>query len=138
MRLEHMEPTLIYADTIDAIEKMYDAKFVFDSCIQSKSGQWYNFPAAIFYTEKAHPKGSNYFALFRNCDEWTITDGITATEPFNGVIVGGKLYYSRYRHDFVTIPGGFVDGGRDYIRWSGDGEMVRVQVVEDHLELVAT
>ena len=123
---------------IDLVENKYNAKYVFESCIKNKSGQWYNFPAAIFYTEEPHPEGSNYFALYRACDEWMISNGITATEEFDAVKIGETVYYSRYRHDLRNVPGGFVDGGRDYLRWSGDGEVVRLRVVKDNLELAST
>ena len=125
-------------DTIELIEKKYDAKYVFETCIKNKSDHWYNFPVAIFYTEEKHPEGSNYFAIYKSCDGWMIADGITAIEEFDGVKTSDGVYYSRYRHDYRNIPGGFVDGGRDYLRWSGDGEVVRIKVVRDRLELAET
>ena len=52
-------------DGIAKMENMYNATFVMESCIKGKNG-WANFPAAIFYTEEAHPEGSNYFALYHD------------------------------------------------------------------------
>lgn len=121
---------------IKKIEKNYNAKFVFESCIKNKFGEWCNFPVAIFYTEEYHPKGSNYFAIFQDSSgNWIITDGISATENFKAVKFEDKVYFSRYRHDMNVFNGGFIDGGRDYVRWSGSGELYRVRVVDGELEL---
>ena len=55
-------------DTIKKIEQEYNGKYVLESCLKKKDGGWYNFPVAIFYTEQAHPEGSNYFAIYRDAD----------------------------------------------------------------------
>lgn len=36
--------------------------------------------------------------------------------------------YSQSHHDMVTIDGGFIDGGREYIRRGGDLEEMKYQV----------
>lgn len=120
------------------IENAYNAKYVFESCIKHKDGGWCNFPIAIFYTEEAHPRGSNYFGVFVNeSGDFMITNGISATEPFDGLLVDGDVVYSRYRHDYREYKGAIVDGGRDYFKRSTDrGTPVKLQVVGDHLEVM--
>jgi hypothetical protein len=125
------------------IEEKYNATYVFESCLKNRDGGWANFPAAIFYTKEAHPRGSNYFALYMDeTGQPMITDGISATE---GHIIGVKAFnndviYSRYRHDYRTSPDGtvFIDGGRDYLK-SGMYEsdrFVNMKVIKDKLEVV--
>ena len=102
------------------IEEKYNGKFVFESCLKNKDGGWCNFPAAIFYNEKAHPEGSNYFAIwYDDSGHVMISNGISATEPFYGIIVDDTVYYSCYRHDYREYNGFFIDGGRDYSRFGG-------------------
>ena len=62
----HNECTFIKPDGIAKVENMYNAKYVFESCLKTRDNGWSNFPVAIFYTETAHPKGSNYMGLCRN------------------------------------------------------------------------
>jgi hypothetical protein len=38
-----------------------------------------------------------------------------------GIVDNDMVYVSRYRHDFVKTPSGFIiDGGRDYLRLGSD------------------
>ena len=134
----HNECTFLKPDGIAKVENMYKATFVMESCIKGKHG-WANFPAAIFYTEEAHPQGSNYFALYHNGEQFMITNGITATEPFTGVQVGDDVYYSHYRNDYRNCGPVAIDGGRDYIKLSGDilaCKQVQLRVNKDKLEVV--
>jgi len=109
---------------INLIEKHYKATYVLETCAKDGRGNWCNFPAAIFYTEKAHPEGSNYFALYVNEDkEMMIANGSTAVQDvlFKGIEIEGRVTYSRYRHDYRGAGNeAFVDGGRDYFRYGGD------------------
>ena len=133
----HNECTFLKPDGIAKVENMYNAKYVFESCLKTKDGGWCNMPVAIFYTEKAHPQGSNYFGLYHtDTGEFMITDGITATEPFNALQVGDDVIYSRYRHDYRTLGEGMVDGGRDYFKRSLHGTPVKLHVNKDKLEVV--
>lgn len=131
------ECTWLKPDGIAKVENMYNAKYVFESCLKQKNG-WCNFPVAIFYTEEAHPEGSNYFGLYRtDFGDVMITNGISATEPFDALQVGEDIIYSRYRHDYREHKGAMVDGGRDYFKRSADrGTPVKLQVVGDHLEVM--
>ena len=133
----HNECTFLKPDGIAKMENMYKATFVMESCIKGKHG-WANFPAAIFYTEEAHPQGSNYFALYHNGEQFMITNGITATEPFEGIRIGDNVYYSRYRHDYRECGPVAIDGGRDYTKLVGDvnaGKIVKLKVNKDKLEV---
>ena len=137
----HNEPLYFKKDAIPLIEEKYKAKYVFETCIKSYDGGWCNFPSMIFYTEEAHPEGSNYFAIYFNMGNKTmITNGISAVEDFQGIQVGDDVIYSRYRHNYNELNEVFVDGGRDYLRYGGpDMEVikpVKIRVVKDHLEVV--
>jgi len=136
------ESSWINPDGIKLIEEKMNATYVFESCLKNRNGGWANMPVAVFYTETAHPQGSNYFGVYTNIDGKTmITDAITATEPFDGLLIDNEIIYSRYRHDFREHNNIFVDGGRDYLKCGGDriGEstMVRLKVIGDHVEVVA-
>lgn len=140
--------SFIKPEGIKTIEREYNAKYVLETDLLGKdqfSGAtfWGNKPAAIFYTEKAHPKGSNYFALYFRGDSLMITDGLPSIKDvvFKGLEAEGEVIYSRYRHDFRHVKNGaFVDGGRDYFRYGGDNlsdyNVVKFKVVEDRLEFI--
>jgi len=144
----HNEPMFLNKETIEKIEKQYNGKYVFESCLKTKGGGWTDRAFAIFYTEKKHPEGSNYFAIGWSFDNirltkpsLIITNGIDATEEFNGVLYNGEVFYSRFCHDFRQFPNGlFVDGGRDYTRFGGTVldkcKLVRIRVNKDKLEVV--
>ena len=128
---------------IKDIEDKYAAKYVFEACIKDAKGKWLNFPTAIFYTDKAHPEGSNYFAMFMLNGNPMIADGITAVEDvvYTGLETEDQVVYSRYRHDFRSLNNGaYIDGGRDYFRYGGDSyndyNVVRFKVVKDRLEII--
>lgn len=78
----------------------------------------------IFYRATPHPQfGNRYFGLCYStftgnlmiCNADTIED----TE-FGMVEINGQLHYSQHRHDFYTIGGVSLDGGRAYHRRVGD------------------
>lgn len=134
------ESTVYKPDGIKIIEDKMNAKFVFESCLKNRAGGWANMPVAIFYTEVAHPQGSNYFGVYNDFDgRVTITDAISATEPFEGLLIDDDIIYSRYRHDFREHNGVFIDGGRDYTRIGGsrmaEATVVKLKVVDDHVEV---
>ena len=135
----HNECTFLKPEGIKIIEEKYNAKYVFESCIKNKDS-WCNFPVAIFYTEEAHPQGSNYFGIY--VDErrinFLITNGISATEPFDGLQIDDDVIYSRYRHDYRTLGEGMVDGGRDYFKRSLHGTPVKLGVNKDKLEIISS
>jgi len=141
----HNESSWLKPDGITKVEQMYNAKYVFESCLKTRFGGWSEFPVAIFYTEQPHPEGSNYFGLFRNdFGQLTIANGISALEEFVGLQIGEDIIYSRYRHDYRTLnededeSAGFIDGGRDYVRSNPEvGKLVTLKVNKDKLEVVS-
>lgn len=132
-------------ESIEKIERHYKAKYVLESCLKAKDGGWANFPAAIFYTQEAHPEGSNYFAIYMDkSGSPMITDALPSIQGviFEGIEAEGEVVYSRFRHDYREGKNGaFVDGGRDYFRYGGDRfddyNRVKFQVVGDHLAFIA-
>jgi len=140
--------SFIKENMIEAFEREYNAKYLLESDLLAKdkySGAtyWVNKPAAIFYTEKAHPRGSNYFALYFEGDSLMITDALPSIKDivFFGIEAEGEVVYSRFRHDYrAGKNGAFVDGGRDYFRYGGDKfedyNIVKFKVVEDRLEFI--
>lgn len=142
------ESSFLSKEAIKNVEKKYKAKYILESCLlvtDKFSGVrfWADFPAAIFYTEKAHPQGSNYFALYFKGDTPMITDGLRSIKDvvFQGLEAEGEVVYSRFRHDFRAVKNGaFVDGGRDYFKYGGDRlsdyNVVKFKVVEDRLEFI--
>lgn len=140
------ESTFLSPEGIEKIEQKYKAKYVLETSIKGTYG-WLDFPAAIFYTETAHPNGSNYFAIHCRTDgtfpgkNWTITDGLSAVDGvvFTGLEHDGKVYYSRYCHDYRSVGNSeyFVDGGREYTRYGGPDlkkvKLVNFVVVKDRL-----
>lgn len=77
----------------------------------------------IFYRDTPHPEfGNRYFGIGHDGISAIITN---ADDIENHVIHciedEGILYYSRYRHDFVSTPNGYaIDGGRDYTKTVGN------------------
>lgn len=124
------------AEDTKKIEEMYKAKYVCTTCLKDSRG-WFNSPVSIFYSEKKHPEGSNYFGLYYNgFNELMMVDGISATEPFHAIkLENGDIIFSRYRHDYYRHGDVAVDGGRDYLETQGEGfrEEVTLQIVKDEL-----
>lgn len=117
---------------IKLAEERYNATYVGDFCIKTVRGNWAEEPVAIFYTaEPDTSKGhKHYFGLFVRQESIYITDGTSAfSEPIVGVVApDGEVLYSRYRHDYREKDGVMIDGGRDYVRRSGHGRTVYVEV----------
>lgn len=115
-------------EQIEYLEKNYNAKFLIETQLKYNGGDWINKPAAIFWKDEAHPKGSNYLAVMRSDvspNHLVLCDGIsgvpTEQEPIIGLIISDRFIYSHYRHHFNEYEGVYVDGGRDYMR-CGYGE----------------
>ena len=130
------ESTILSERGIEFTEKQYKAKYVFESVLKTKAGTYTEFPVAIFYTEEPHPEGSNYFGLYPDgYGRWMITNGITAIEgEYTGIVVKNEIYYSRFRHDYRSVNGNAIDGGRDYTRLVGNNiKTVTFKVDKDKL-----
>jgi glutamine cyclotransferase len=91
-----------------------------------------NIIADIFYRETPHPKfGNRYFAILFRDDVPYIANADEVENLSFGMVKNddGDLEYSRSRHDYKSFKNGnMIDGGRDYIRSSGD---VKVYVVRN-------
>lgn len=111
-------------DTVIHIQSHYpDSEFVMESSLMGPNG-WTLSTYLIFWTPTKHPEGSNYFAIGPgNNGKTVITDGISATTPFKGILVDDQVCYSINRHDYYQCPNSTskqaIDGGRDYTRVTG-------------------
>lgn len=104
-------------------------------------------PVDIFYRDTPHPKfGNRYFGLYISptTSDLMITNADKVEDLEFGMITdrNGDYWYSQSHHDCLHIDGKMIDGGRAYIRHSGeaelwkvkDGEMVRtVYSVEENV-----
>lgn len=86
----------------------------------------------IFYRSTPHPEfGNKYFGLFYRGDDLMIANTDSVENLTFGTVQNdeGSLEYSRSRHDYRSFKNGnMIDGGRDYIRSSGD---VQILIVRD-------
>jgi hypothetical protein len=134
------ECSFLKPEMIEKIEKQYNAKYVLESCIKGSSGEWCNFPAAIFYTEEEHSHGSNYFAMYIHPHRGglMISNGFTASVPtYTGALVEDEVIYSRYRWDYRQKNDVVVDGGRDYFNTTAHpDDWVQFKIVKDKLEII--
>lgn len=136
------ESITLTSDSIKKIENYYNATFVLSSSIKNKHGDWINYPVDIFYTKIAHPKGSNYFAIYTDeLGSLIITNGLSGIEGviFKGILVDGEVHYSRYRHDFRTVGSYSIDGGRDYLKFGyteEPPEIIKFMVEKDQLKVL--
>lgn len=82
--------------------------------------------ADIFYRETPHPEfGNHYFGLYinpyANGAQIMITNADAIEElDFEMIEVNDQLHYSQHRHDFHSIGDVSIDGGRAYLRLSGN------------------
>ena len=87
-------------------------------------------PMDIFYRETPHPEfGNRYFGVYQH----PVTKDIFITnadeiESFEfGMIENeGKYYYSQSHHDYKSVGGKMIDGGRAYTRSSGEYITLRI------------
>jgi len=115
---------------IKKLEELYNAKYVGHWCTKRPDGTWHDMPVDVFYQENPdRSKGhSNYFGMFINeRGQAMITNAESAfSEPITGMLCeDGEVLVSRYRNDYQTKGDVMVDGGRDYLRYSG-GRYIRV------------
>lgn len=126
---------------IDNIEERYNAKYMGFWCTKRPSGGWNDTPVDVFYVENPDTsKGhSNYFGMFVKSpilDEAGtvyITNAESAfSEPMDGLLsASGVVYVSRYRHNYIAVDEGFIDGGRDYTRYNPDHSTFVIVTVKD-------
>jgi len=123
------------------IAKQYGAQYMGYWTIKRESG-WSDQPVDVFYqpnpdVNKGH---SHYFGMFRTFKgDAMITKADSAfSEPITGLLTeNGEVIVSRYRHNCVVKGPFMIDGGRDYLRTSGnsaDGKLVKVTVVNGEFQ----
>ena len=105
---------------ISTVEQSKNAKYMGYWTRKTIGGSWSDQPIDVFYQQEAHPRGSNYFGLYRVNGKVYITDAASCfSEPIIGVVCeDGEVIVSRYRHDYVEKGDRMIDGGRDYTRQS--------------------
>lgn len=124
---------------IEEVEKKRNSKYVGEFCLLTKSGEWANSPASIFYQEKPPVEGySNYFALIVQNGTLYITSGASAVEETIWAVQAddGEIIYSRYRHDYRESKDKsvFIDGGRDYLK-SSTQNVIPLEIVDGKFAL---
>ena len=137
-------------DGIARIEEMKTAVYVCDTCLKGRGG-WVNNPVAVFWNKdpaNIPDGGSAWFGMFYRAEypdpdapiKLFITNAISATQDSIDAVVAtdGEVVWSRFRHDMRYSQDGsvWIDGGRDYMRWSGSGETVRLRIVDGELTIV--
>lgn len=127
---------------IAKVESEYNAKYVGEFCLRTVNGSWANAAVSVFYVAKpARKEYSNYFGIFQRDGNTFITNAISAAqEPFVGLVAkDGEVIYSAYRHDFTRSKDEsvYIDGGREYVRRGGAGEVVLLSIVEDRIEVIS-
>ena len=93
-----------------------------------------DFAADVFYRETPHPDfGNRYFALYQNPYAYNAQVMITnadCIEDFDfGMITDrdGEMWYSSLRHDCLFIDNSMIDGGRSYIRSTGEVKVFKIK-----------
>jgi hypothetical protein len=142
MRFNHGKRQLEWLNIEKAEEHYPGSKYVGEFCIRQPGGSWSESPVAVFYQPNPNRDlgHTNYFGLIRRGSSVYIMNALSAAEePFEGILYRDEVIYSRFRHDFRSSSDGrvFVDGGRDYLRWGGEGmaegKIVRLQIVGSEL-----
>jgi len=100
----------------------------------------------VFYRETPHPEfGNRYFGLYwssnglRNEPQMMITNADRIEDlTFDMIEVDGQWHYSQHRHDFYSVGGTSIDGGRAYLRLVGEINVPRatLKVVNGQFEKV--
>ena len=91
-------------------------------------------PVDIFYRSTPHPEfGNRYFGLYENVyaknAQICIVNADMVEELEFGMVTDkdGKYWYSACHHDCIFIDGKMIDGGRVYIRSSGEVEVFKIK-----------
>lgn len=81
-------------------------------------------PMDVFYRETPHPEfGNKYFGLFRTKEGNPMITSADKVEEFDFGMIEDKdgwMWYSQCHHDCLFLDGKMIDGGRQYIRSTGD------------------
>ena len=120
-KVMHLDRNAEYID-ISKVCETYQASYIGEFSAKNRDGGWINLPCSLFYTEEAHPDGSNYFVLYNRPSisghgTWVIANGISAADnKWTGVLnpETGHILYSAFRHDYQSMEGVVADGGAAY------------------------
>jgi hypothetical protein len=96
-----------------------DVRYVCTSATSAHAAQ----AADIFYRATPHPEfGNRYFGLYFDLGDYLMITNADAVEnlDFDMVEVEGVLHYSQHRHDYRCVGGVCIDGGRSYLKRSGN------------------
>jgi hypothetical protein len=125
---------------IEKIEERYNAKYVFESQLKLRGGNWSDFSAAVFYTEVPHPEGSHWFGIWRSSEKYMISNAISATEKqFLGIMADdGDVIYSRHRRDNRESDdkSAFIAGAKDHASYDMEHHLVKLIVSKDKVIVV--
>ncbi len=126
---------------IAKIENKYNAKWVGQFPLKTKSGNWSSDNCAdVYYQETPPVEGySNYFGLIIQCGELYITSAacLENIEVIGVVSDDNEVIYSRYDHDmrYSTDKSVWIDGGFSYIRSCVGAKLVSLKLVKNELIL---
>ena len=89
----------------------------------------------VFYRDTPHPVfGNKYFGIgYSSIDDYFISNADKVEDLYFTMIKDqyGIYHYSKHRHDFVSVGGAAIDGGRAYTRIIGDFKETKVFKVKD-------
>lgn len=135
-----VQTTSISGFNIPEVEKRYGATFIGDFPVKLKGGNWGN-PGAVFYQPNPDvSKGHKHLFGLVNTASGDFGDDMTFIYDaswldgfeFDGVKQNdGSYAWSRYRHDYREVDGGFIDGGFDYFRRSTSLNVVKLKIEKD-------
>lgn len=84
----------------------------------------------IFYRATPHPQfGNRYFGLYIDQQDRIMITNADVIEGAEFAMIQdgeGNLHYSAHRHDCKMIGDNMIDGGRAYIRSSGDVVLYKI------------
>lgn len=92
-------------------------------------------PADVFYRETPHPEfGNRYFGLILGAEDNIYITNADIVEDHDFAMIqddNGTFWYSQCHHDCLFIDGKMIDGGREYIRFSGKARDVKMFKIKD-------
>ena len=137
----HIFPLVFDKEQVSQIEEAYDCHYLLDTQLVDGSGKLSDSPAAFFYCENPDKEEghSHYLGVIPsdNDGEIILFDGQPTVKHLEGKPIWGAFndsdifVYSVYRQDFAYVSENLsIDGGREYLRVVGDGDLKKV-VIED-------
>ena len=128
---------------VSYIKKKYQAKYLGDFAVKLKDGNWASRPVACFYQPNPNRElgHSEYFGigLAAHFDgkeiiysaPFIMSVKSVFSEDFTALELSDKILVSCYTHHFnQDVSGAFIDGGRDYTRYSrGEGEVIKLRMI---------